>query len=85
MKLVLVEWVDSHSSRDTWTGLDELKGKTRHLHCRTVGWIIEKNKQVLMLASSFSSSERNGEPAHASGDMAIPIEAIKKITILRKS
>lgn len=77
-RLVLVEWVDSHSGRG-WRDLDELEGHAQPLHCRSVGWVIAKKNGMLLLAASISG-ERNGNvQLCASGDIAIPSAAIRSI------
>jgi hypothetical protein len=80
MKLVLVEWVDS-SSRHCWTRLNERKG-SELLRCRSVGWLVEETKEVLVLAPHMSG-EGQGVHVMGTGDMAIPRVAVRRVMVLK--
>ena len=82
MKLVLIEWVDSHSGRG-WRTMDEVKEAAEPLLCRSVGWLAVDNEDCKVLVPHIAG-ERNGEiMLQGSGDMTIPAVAIEKVAVLR--
>ena len=82
MKLVLVDWVDSHSGRG-WRNFDELKETATPLYCRSVGWLLTETKGCFVLVPHIYA-EKNGAIVHQGcGDMTIPKRAVGKITVLR--
>lgn len=84
MKLVLIEWIDSHSGRG-WQSLDEIKQCARLLYCRSVGWLVSENKDCKVLAPHISG-EKNGDiELHGCGDLTIPKKSILKTTVLRNA
>ena len=84
MKLVLVEWVDSHSGRG-WRTLDELKDECRPLVCRSVGWLVKRaNRQVLLVASLNSENEKD-LLTNGCSDTVIPTSCITRMVELRES
>jgi hypothetical protein len=76
-QLVLVEWLDSRRG-EGWVRLDELENTVTK--CRSVGWIISKDRQSVTLAGHLGEN-----PAQCCGDLTIPRRAISKITQLRQS
>ena len=58
-KLVLIEWVDSHSGRG-WQSLDELKDKAEPLYCRSVGWLVKETRDCKVIVPHISG-EKNGD------------------------
>jgi hypothetical protein len=76
-QLVLVEWLDSRRG-EGWVRLDELEGTVTK--CRSVGWIIFKDRQSVTLAGHIGEN-----PAQCCGDLTIPSRAISKITQLHES
>ena len=83
MKLVLVEWLDSHSGRG-WQDFDRLQQAAEPLYCRSVGWIVKENKKCKVLVPHLAG-EKNGEiNLQGCGDLTIPTAAIVKTTILRQ-
>jgi hypothetical protein len=81
-KLVLIEWMDSHSGRG-WQTLDELQEKAEPLYCRSVGWIVKETKQCKVIVPHIAG-ERNGDiMLLGNGDMVIPAKAIVKVTSLK--
>lgn len=84
MKLVLVEWLDSHSGRG-WQDFDRLERVAEPLYCRSVGWVIRENKNCKVLVPHIAG-EKNGETTlQGCGDLTIPTASIVKTTILRSS
>jgi len=80
MRLVVVEWVDSHGQHG-WNPIDSLEAKP--LHCRSVGWLVKKANGMTVLASSISG-EKNGDlRLFARGDIAIPDRCITKTRTIK--
>lgn len=82
MKLVLIEWVDSHSQRG-WQPLEDLERTAEPLHCRSVGWLVSKKKDCAIIASHISGEKNGNTILQGCGDMTIPIKAIVKMTVLK--
>ncbi len=81
-KLLLVEWVDSHSGKG-WQPLDTLAAETGPVYCRSVGWLVSDDNGTLVLVPHISG-ERNGNiRLFGAGDLAIPHKAIIRRKTLR--
>ena len=80
MKLVLIEWMDSHSGRG-WQELDKLKTAAKPLPCRSVGWLISERNGHKVIVPHLSGERDN--PGEGCGEMVIPTKVITKITVLR--
>lgn len=73
--IVHVSWIDSCSPSRKWQDRDGIKGY-KPASCITVGYLIEKRKDAVVIAASW------GE--HEVGDVtAIPRSCVKKIRRLR--
>ena len=83
MKLVLIEWIDSHSL-DSWAGIEELKGACSPLHCRSVGWLIAKKSGYTLLTTGLCG-EKDNIIVKGRDHFAIPDCCIQKVTVLRKN
>ena len=81
-KLVLIEWVDSHSGRG-WRDLDQIEEDSQVLHCRSVGWLVSSSGGCKTVVSSLAGDSEGGIIAQGCGDMTIPNKAIVKIEVLR--
>ena len=83
MKLVYIEWVDSHSGQG-WKSLDRLDEECEPLPIRTVGWLISDKNDCKCVAHSIYD-ERKNERLHieATGDIVIPKSAIRKFRVLK--
>lgn len=82
-RLVLVEWIDSHSGH-AWRPMDDIADAVHPLHCRSVGWIVAKKNGTLVLAASISG-EKNGDIRECGTcDIAIPTSAIQRTVTLRE-
>jgi hypothetical protein len=78
--LVIVEWVDSHGANG-WQWLDEVAaGHQVLMHCRTVGWVAARTKDVIVLVSSLSGEKNGSLRVGARGDLSIPLRSVVKIT-----
>lgn len=69
MKIVRVEWIDS-CFRTGWNRKDALKQKPAS--CETVGFLMSKNKEAIVIASSISDDD-------CADGITIPIKCIKTI------
>lgn len=78
MKLVLIEWVDSHSGRG-WKQMEDLKGTAKPLPCKSVGWLFFDGREAKVVVPHVSQDGLQGV-----GDITIPTCAIKKITVLKE-
>ena len=81
MKLVLVEWYDSHQNTGGWAPVKDIPAFLPVI--RSVGWVLHDNDQCLVLvpnhgAATDTSSEQ------ACGEMTIPKRAVKKVRQLRE-
>lgn len=76
-KLLLVEWMDSHSG-DGWQPLDAIERAAGPVYCRTVGWLVSEKNGTLVLVSSISGEKNENTRLYGSGDMAIPKKAITR-------
>lgn len=83
MKLVLVEWLDSHSGRG-WQQLEEIEQAAEPLYCRSVGWLVKETKECKVLVPHIAGEANGDIILLGCGDLTIPIKAIKRLTVLRK-
>ena len=83
MKLMMIEWIDSHSGSG-WQSMETVKNEL--LYCRSVGWLVSENDKSILIASSISG-EKNGDiKLCVGGDVCIPKKAIiKKIVLTERS
>jgi hypothetical protein len=79
VRLVLVEWEDSHGNGE-W---QEINGpiEDRALVCRSVGWLVLDGKRAKVIAPHVNELEP-GVELQGCGIMTIPAAAIIKITKL---
>lgn len=81
MNLVLIEWIDSHSS-DTWRPIDTFEERAAPLPCRTVGWLVHKSKTMTVIVNSLAGG--GDLQMNACGEMAIPNVCIQRVSVLRR-
>lgn len=74
-ELIYVEWVDSHH-RPGWT-TDQAEG--RLLVCKSIGWLVKRTKDVLVLSANITDDEDQ----QRCGDMTIPQRCVKRIKTIR--
>jgi hypothetical protein len=79
MRLVLVEWEDSHGNGE-W---QEIGGEIedRALVCRSVGWLVLDGKRAKVIAPHMNESE-SGVELQGCGIMTIPAAAVISMTKL---
>lgn len=82
MKLVLVEWTDSHSGRG-WQTVDELKRAAEPLYCRSVGWLVLERKDCRVIVPHIAGEKNGNVILQGRGDLTIPTKATVKVTVLR--
>ena len=82
MKLILVEWIDSHAGRG-WQDIERIENAAVPLSCKSVGWLIAENKLCKVIVPHISGLDKNRGTIHQGcGDLVIPKRAIIKTTIL---
>jgi hypothetical protein len=82
MRLVLIEWEDSHGSggwQNLGVALDD-----RALVCRSVGWLVLDGKRAKVVAPHMNEQEP-GVPLQGSGVITIPSRAVLRIVTLREA
>jgi hypothetical protein len=79
MRLVLVEWEDSHTDGSWQQVGGEIED--RALVCRSVGWLVLDGERAKVVAPHMSEPEP-GVPPQANGVMTIPTSAVLRITNL---
>ena len=82
-KLVLIEWVDSHSGRG-WRSLETLQEVAEPLYCQSVGWLAAENEECKVIVPHIGGEKNGDAMLQGCGDLVIPTVAIKKITTLRE-
>lgn len=80
-KLVLIEWLDSHSGNG-WQTLNKLEEKAEPLYCRSVGWLIAETRECKLIAPHIAGEQNGDIMLQGCGDMVIPTKAIVKVTTL---
>ena len=78
-RLVMVDWVDSAQPYAGWRYLRDLP-ELEVVRCETVGWLVARDDQVLMLAQNLG--DIGSESAQASGLMRIPAACVTRVTEL---
>ena len=80
--LVLVEWLDSAQPVPGWRSCDDLP-PLEVIRCQSVGWRLDKNEQVLMLAPNLGRADSD-EP-QGCGFMRIPTASVTRTVALREA
>lgn len=83
MKLVLIEWLDSHSGRG-WQTIEDFVRASEPLYCRSVGWLVSERKDCKVIVPHIAGEKNGNTMLQGCGDLTIPTKAIVKITVLRK-
>jgi len=75
MKLVLIEWLDSHAGRG-WSTAKQLQQCAIPLYCRSVGWLVAERKDCKVIVPHLAG-EKNGDiMLQGCGDLTIPTARI---------
>jgi len=80
MKLVLIDWIDSHSGRG-WQAVEQLETTAEPLYCRSVGWLLKESNGCKVIVPHLAGEKQGC--FQGCGDITIPNKAILKTTILR--
>ena len=82
MRLVLIEWEDSHAD-GSW---QKISGpiEDRAIVCRSVGWLVLDGERAKVVAPHLSEPDSE-VPLQANGVMTIPARAVLNIYDLEKS
>ena len=81
MKLVLVEWLDSHAG-DGWQSLDAIKQNAETVLCRSVGWLLSESEGCKVIVPHISGEKNEDTRPCGRGDLSIPDKAIVKMHVL---
>jgi len=75
-KIVVIVWKDIISRAD-WVGtISEIKEEMEPMSCVSVGWIVEKTKEKITIADSFTEDHNFG------GVTSIPLDVVEEIYVL---
>lgn len=76
-RMVLVEWRDA-IVRAGWEHTDEALSETDEMACTTIGYLIEKTKEHIVVAGTLSD-----DGAQLNGRITIPMVWVVKIQTLK--
>lgn len=82
-KLMLVEWEDSAQPTSNWSYLSN-PPELEIIQCVSVGWLVQENDRVLMLAPNIGDYE-SGNGAQGCGLIRIPKAAITRTARLSEA
>jgi len=83
MKLVLIDWVDSHAGRG-WQDMARIERAAEPLRCRSVGWLVSTAGDCKVIVPHLAG-EGNGEVVlQGAGDLTIPNRCIVKMRVLSR-
>jgi hypothetical protein len=83
MKLVVIEWLDSHSGPG-WQRLADIKQNSATVLCRSVGWLLHRDKKATVIVPHISGEINEGVVPYGSGDISIPNRLIVKMRVLER-
>lgn len=83
MKLVLIEWLDSHAGQG-WQNIERIQGASEPLHCRSVGWLVSEAGDCKVIVPHLAGEKNGGIVLQGSGDLTIPNRSIVKVRTLLK-
>jgi hypothetical protein len=84
MKLVLIEWLDSHAGVG-WLTKERLESAAQPLFCRSVGWLFAKTELCTVIVPHVAGINDATAIEYGRGDLSIPNKAILKMRVLQKS
>jgi hypothetical protein len=82
LRPVIVEWDDSVQPVPTWRFLPDVIGTSSPCRCRTVGWLLERTDEVLVIAQNVGLDDSE-EPTQVSGVITIPASAVRRLRRLK--
>lgn len=77
MRLVLIEWIDSHSGRG-WQSLNKLEDDCRPLYIKSVGWLLTEQDGCKVIVPHIYDEKNDGIVLQGCGDMSIPEKSITR-------
>lgn len=84
LKLVFIEWLDSHSGRG-WQSIPQIESASIPLYCRSVGWLVSESNACKVVVPHIAG-EKNGDiMLQGCGDITIPASSIVKMTVLKRA
>lgn len=81
VKLVLVEWWDSHQNISGWAAVADITPDLPLI--RSVGWVVHDTPECLVLVANHGEETRSS-PEQACGEMTIPKVCVKRVRRLRE-
>lgn len=82
MRLVLIEWVDSHVAIGGWKLLEGFSPQAPV--CRSVGWLVRDDEHSKVVVPHVIEEQSQGDvPLQGCGDMTIPAAAVVRMVELR--
>jgi hypothetical protein len=84
MKLVLIEWMDSHAGSG-WLTKQELESAVQPMFVRSVGWLFSKDRVSTVIVPHCATRKGKDAVEFGRGDLSIPSKAILRTVVLRKS
>lgn len=76
MRLVLIEWVDAHST-DAWKDLEQID--TSPWRVQTIGWLIEDDGKQRTVVMNLSTKGEESKPSVGCMSMTIPTACITRM------
>ncbi len=83
-RLVIIEWINSHSGRG-WQTIEQFDKIAEPLYCRSVGWNLSEKKDCKVIVPHISGERQGDVLLQGCGDLTIPTKAILKITALKEN
>lgn len=80
MRLVLIEWMDSHVAVGGWKELDGFAPQAPV--CRSVGWLLRDDAHSKVLVPHIIDAQSD-VPFQGCGDMTIPTSAVLNMVDLK--
>lgn len=82
MKLVQIDWFDSHAG-EGWQSLGDLREANKPVRCRSVGWLVSEKNGHKTIVAHLSGGD--GIAPYGRGDMTIPNTCITTMKMLREN
>jgi hypothetical protein len=84
MRLVSIEWLDSHGSLDGWQILDDKELCHEPLKCHSVGWLLYDGDDCKTIIPHLAGKNNKHIPLQGRGDLTIPTNAILNFSELEE-
>lgn len=84
-QIVIVEWDDAQTvDRGGWCDISDVMNKKHGAPSYSVGYLLGKDEKLVRVAGSLSMDQEDEMVESVSGTMLIPIEMVKKITVIKR-